>query len=124
MVGVMDHGTTELERAFQIAKWPAVSRPFGAGRPVKSRSDNKSSLFLQHQPALISDHGLQFFRELCQQPRECDRQTNMIIRHIDRTARHLTESAYAELQMIARPDFLLDRKFVAKSRGHAAKAGF
>jgi hypothetical protein len=48
----------------------------------------------------------------------------MILRHIYRPAGHLTESAYAELQMIAPPDFLLDRKHMVKCRRHIAKAQF
>ena len=82
------------------------------------------SLFLQHQLAFISDQGLQFFRELCQQPWQGNCQTNVIVPDVDRAIRHLTESTHAELQTIPRPDLLLDRKHVVKSRGHAAKAGF
>jgi hypothetical protein len=57
---------------------------------------------------LISDKSLNFLCELGQQPRQDDRQANMIIRDIDCTRGDLPQSAYAETQIIPRPGFFLD----------------
>src|ERR1700692_2600274 len=48
----------------------------------------------------------------------------MVMRNIDRAAGHLTESADAELQMIAGPDLFLDRQHFAESPRYAGEAGF
>jgi hypothetical protein len=83
----------------------------------------KWSFLLQHQRALLLDQRPYFFHELSQQPRKRHFQPNMVMRYIDRAAGHLTENAYAELQMIVGPDFFLDRKHLAKIRWYAGKAG-
>jgi hypothetical protein len=73
---------------------------------------------------LISDKGLYLVRELGQKPGQNDRQANMIIRNIDCARGDLTQSAYAELQIIPRPDLFLDGEQILKRRRDAAKAGF
>jgi hypothetical protein len=82
------------------------------------------SPLLQHQLGLISDKGLYLLRELGQKPRQDDRQANMIISDIDCARGDLSESAYAELQFIPRPDLFLDGEQSLKCCRDAAKAGF
>jgi hypothetical protein len=81
------------------------------------------SFLLQHERAFPSDQRLDLFDELGEQPWERHLQPNMVLRHIDRAAGHLAESAKAELQMIARPDLFLDRNHVLEIWRQAAQAG-
>jgi hypothetical protein len=93
---------------------------------AKARPANilEQSPSLQHQLGLISNEGLYFLRELGQKPRQHDRQTNMVVLDINRTRGDLTQSAYAELQMIPSPNLVLERKHLLKSRRHAAQTRF
>src|SRR5437588_11354257 len=79
-------------------------------------------LFLfEKERAFLADRGRNLFSERGKEPWQGHFKPHMIVRHIDGAARHLAQRPDPKLQMVVRPDFLLDRQYLTEMRSRPAE---